>query len=132
MRADHFAYLVSDMDAAIEFYTGVLGLELLSRDKDEEHGEEFTFLRLEGCNIELLAPLGEGTSKAGTPAPPDPAMTMNCPHLAIKVEDVDGTVESLRRAGANVFKGPMEIPGKVKWAYFTDADGNVLEVVEWL
>ena len=56
-RVDHFAYAVSDMDRAIEFYTEVLGLKLLSNQFDKEHQEKYAFLELEGGNLELVQAL---------------------------------------------------------------------------
>ena len=41
---DHVAFEVSDMDAALAFYEGVLGMKLMFRKTDIEHGEEFAFL----------------------------------------------------------------------------------------
>lgn len=126
--ADHIAFAVSDLDRAIAFYTTVLGLELLSRERDEEHGEEFAFLRVEGANLELLRTLGDAGAD-GVPREPKPPY---CPHFALATDDINGLVANLRHRNLPVLKGPMEIPGRVRWLYVADPDGNVIEFVQWL
>lgn len=127
-RVDHFAYEVRDMDAALAFYQGLLGLRLLSRDRDEAHGEEFAFLELNGGNLELLQRLPPPT----TPVTTDPARRAYAPHLALVSDDLPATVATLRAKGVQFVKGPLEIPGKVTWAYAADPDGNVVEFIQWL
>lgn len=124
-RADHFAFLVSDLDAAIEFYGNVLGLKLLSRDRDDELGEEFAFFALEGGNLELLAKQPKGSARPALPVG-------NCPHLALASDDLDADLKRLRSHGVEQVSGPHEIPGLSRWFYFQDPDGNVLEYVQWI
>ena len=126
-KADHFAFEVSDMDRAIKFYTEVLGLRLISRQIDEEHNEEYTFLELEGGNLELLQVLDKtaGNGKSSMQPP-------YCPHIAIGTDDMDSLVQRLREKDVHFVKGPMEIPGEVKWLYISDQDQNVIEYVQWM
>ena len=56
---DHVAVRVSDVDAAISFYTDKLGLKLLFREFDETHHEAFCFLQLAGAKLELLQSLDD-------------------------------------------------------------------------
>ena len=129
MRADHVAFRVADLDSAIEFYTGALGLKLLNRQVDHENKEAFAFLDLDGCRIELLVMLDD----SGDPVPyepPSPAEPF-CPHLAVSVDDLDAKLDEIVKNGAKHLKGPMEMPGMVAWAYVTDPDGNVIELIQW-
>ena len=130
MKADHFAFRVADMDAAIAFYTEKLGLKLMFNKVDEEHHEAFAFLELEGGNLELLQMLEESNQPVpvDTP-PPQPPYT---PHLAIATEDLDALVKMLEAKGIALLKGPLEIPGQVRWLYLSDPDNNVIEFVQWL
>ncbi len=130
MRADHFAFQVADLDRAIAFYTDVLGMRLMFRELDLEHREAFAFLELDGGNLELLQSLDE-TSE---PRPPEARVPVSpyCPHLAIGTACLAEVVANLETKGVPLLKGPLEIPGKVKWLYLADPDQNVIEFVEWL
>ena len=127
---DHFAFQVSDLDASIEFYVRVLGLELIFREKDEEHHEAYAFLELEGCNLELLQMLDKNNEPIAMASreisPP------YCPHLALGTDNLEVVMEQLERKKIAIQKGPLEIAGKVRWLYLTDPDGNVIEFVQWL
>ncbi len=129
-RLDHVAVQVADLDRAIDFYTGTLGLKFMFRELDEEHHEAFAFLGLDGGNLELLQmlnarnqPVVHVTSK---PEPP------YCPHVALGVDDLDAMLATLAAANIPLLKGPLIIPGKVRWCYVADPDNNVVEFVQWL
>ena len=128
-RLDHVALEVSDMAAAIAFYTSVIGLELMSCQTDDEHHERFAFLAMEGGNLELLQPLDD--TNAPLPFAPIEHRRSLCPHLALAADDLDAVAERLQKAGVPIVKGPLEIPGMVRWLYAADPDGNLLEFVQW-
>ena len=129
-RLDHVALQVSDLDHAIVFYRDVLGFPLRSRQRDEAHGEDFAYFTLDGGDLELLQCLDPQASHAAIPriAPREPF----CPHVAIGVDDLDAALSHLESQGINPLKGPLEIPGQVRWLYFADPDNNVIEYVQWL
>ena len=150
-RLDHVAVQVADLDRAIDFYTQTLGLRLMFREVDEEHHEAFAFLELEGGNLELLQMLDEQNQPMPQPAAAtrqDAASTVEeasslfpsalqpaepyCPHVALGVDDLDAMLATLAKAKIPLLKGPLAIPGKVRWCYMADLDGNVIEFVQWL
>ncbi|HMF32492.1 MAG TPA: VOC family protein [Candidatus Lokiarchaeia archaeon] len=124
IKADHFAFAVSDVDRSIAFFQEVLELPLMFVEEDPEHGEKFAFLALDGGNLEVLSSL-EGNQ------PPAVSSFLNCPHLAIGVSDMSEFVARLDQLGVN-YEGPNIIPDKVTWLYFRDPDGNVIEACQWL
>jgi catechol 2,3-dioxygenase-like lactoylglutathione lyase family enzyme len=125
MKNDHIAFQVSDMEAAIAFYTNQLGLRLLSCTQDEEHGEIFAYLELQGGNLELLQKMNHIYQK--------PAISSAyCPHLALATDNLAQVHERLLAQGVPILNGPNEIPHQVKWLYIADPDNNVIEFVEWL
>lgn len=129
-RLDHVALRVADLDASIAFYTEKVGLPFMFRELDAEHHEAFAYLAAEGGNLELLQPLDAENRPVPFAAPaPEPPY---CPHVALGVEDVDAMAARLGAAGVPLLAGPLEIPGKVRWAYVADPDNNVLEFVQWL
>ncbi len=128
-KVDHFAFLVSDMDKAIDFYQNTLGLKFLSREVDEEHGEEFSYFQLEGGDLELLKRLDREKGPINTPNFEERA---NSPHLAFTVEDFGEAIQKLKQKNVSFIGKPNEIENKVKWAYFSDPDNNIIEIVHWL
>jgi catechol 2,3-dioxygenase-like lactoylglutathione lyase family enzyme len=64
-----------------------------------------------------------------TPPAPQPPY---CPHVALGVEDLDAMLDTLAKADIPLLKGPLAIPGKVRWCYMADPDSNVIEFVQWL
>ncbi len=130
LRLDHVAVRVADIDAAIAFYAEKLGLKLMFKEVDEAHHEAFAFLELEGGNIELLQLLDEQNRPRPYSAPP--IQEPYCPHVAIGTADLDGLIADLERQSVEIVKGPMEIPGSVRWLYARDPDNNIIEFVQWL
>ena len=126
MRNDHTALQVSDMDRALDFYTRVLGLRLISREANPAEREEYAFLALEGGNLELIQHQADEPFVRPSPRPP------YCPHLALATEDMRSTVATLQAAHIPILKGPLEIAGEETWVYFADPDNNVLEFIQWL
>jgi lactoylglutathione lyase len=116
---------VGDLDRSIRFYTEQLGMKLLR--KTDFPGGRFT-----------LAFVGYGD--ASTDAVIE--LTYNWDtqkydlgdgfgHLAIGVEDIYGTCERLRKAGASIPRepGPMK-HGTTVIAFVEDPDGYKIELIE--
>ena len=125
IKLDHIAVGVSNLDAAIDFYEQKIGLKFLFKKVDEAHGEAFAYLEMKGARLELLQPL----RLAKRPAADKQSF---CPHLAFVSDDIQDTQQRLQEKQVTLLKGPMEIPGMVRWLYAADPDGNVLEFVQWL
>ncbi len=123
-KNDHTAFRVSDLGAAIRFYTEALGLRLMFRKVNAEEGEAYAFLELAGGNLELIQTLDEPFVRPKLQPP-------YCPHLALATGDMNQTVETVRAKSIEIVSGPLEIPGEEKWLYISDPDGNVIEFIEW-
>ena len=128
-KLDHVAFRVSDLEAAIAFYTEKLGLKLLFKEIDEAHHEAFAFLELDGGNLELLQTLDQDNQPEPCAGPA--IRKPYCPHLAIASTDLDGLVAKLKKEDIPIVSGPLEIPGSVRWLYIRDPDNNVIEFVQW-
>lgn len=118
----HFTLPVTDMERSIEFYTSILGLELVRA------GKQLTFLR-SGKDHLVLA-----HSDAGPLVSADSRSARQV-HQAFIVEtrDFDESVRFLRDSGVNVIYEDERMDGSVfqgRSAYFYDPDRNVLEIID--
>ena len=110
---------VVDLEAAEEFYAGVLGLPVVERWPDRE---AIWVMAGERTRIGLWRPqVGLAGGRGGVHV-----------HFAMKIaeEDFDDAVTSLRERGQKVeemsFSG-----GRGRAAYVDDPDGNVVELWTW-
>lgn len=114
-------YMVSDVDAALGFYTEALGFELVER-----WGPPFAIIQRDDLEIWLSGP---GTS-ASLPMPDGTQ-----PHsggwnrVVLEVEDIAATIERLRAAGARFRNELIEGPGGSQ-ILIEDPSGNPIELFE--
>jgi predicted enzyme related to lactoylglutathione lyase len=119
ITAGHVALVVSDMDAALQFYTGMLGLKLARRYADDwvtvEAGRGLT--------------IGLHPASRHYPAPGTRGSLM----IGLEVdESIETAVERLAARGVR-FSGPIvRDPRAGAFANFTDPDGNALYLWESL
>jgi predicted enzyme related to lactoylglutathione lyase len=107
---------VQDMDAAITFYSEILGLPLLRRGDEWAH-----FDAGNGALFELF--IGGVTSIR--PKMPDQQSLM----VSFQVDDLDQTIEDLKQKGVH-FIGQIGQYQSTRWAHFYDLEGNRLEIKE--
>lgn len=105
----HVSINVPDVDAALGFYTDVLGLTV--RQDRPDFGFPGAWLDAGGQQLHLI--------KADT-TPADGQ------HFALQVEDLAATVEELRGRGVKV-GDPMAV-GTGKQTFVTDPAGNIVEL----
>jgi catechol 2,3-dioxygenase-like lactoylglutathione lyase family enzyme len=114
-------YMVDDVDAAITFYSTLLGFELLTSAAP-------AFADVKRGNLRLL--LAGPQSSAGRPMPdgrkPGPG-GWNRIHFI--VDDIDGDVKRLRDAGATFRNDIVTGPGG-KQILLEDPSGNVVELFQ--
>lgn len=124
MRLLHTMLRVGDLDASIDFYTGVLGMRLLRR-KDYPDGK-FTLAfvgygdEVDNTVIELTHNWDTGSYNLGE----------GYGHIAIEVDDVYDAVDELRNRGGKVIReaGPMNA-GTTVIAFIEDPDGYAVELI---
>ncbi len=125
MRLLHTMIRVGNLEAALAFYTGVLGMKLL-RKKDYPAGE-FT-LAFVGYGDEESAAVIELTHNWGRSSY-DKGDGFG--HIAIGAADIRAVCERVRNAGYKVTRepGPMKHGGSVI-AFIEDPDGYKVELIE--
>jgi glyoxylase I family protein len=98
------------------FYTETIGRPVTLRWDDVP----IIFIDIGSTTIELI-----GRDHAPDMIAPDSGLY----HLALQVSDVDTAYAELVAAGVNVTEAPRNFK-HVRIAFFTDPDGNVLELVQ--
>ena len=138
----HCSFVVTDIEKTVDFYTRLVGLELVSRARNVSDGLgtalgvkqrdaklEIAFMRAGETLIEFI----EYVDPKSKPCPKDPSVA-GTGHICFKVDNIDKTKKRLEDAGIRFNSAPgvsKEVPGKVfKWCYFRDYDGITMELVE--
>jgi catechol 2,3-dioxygenase-like lactoylglutathione lyase family enzyme len=113
-------YIVRDVDAAIAFYTGLLGFEV------EMHpGPGFAALRRGDLRLLVNATGGPGgASQRVAAGDPEPG---GWNRFQLEVDDLDAAVESLRDAGASL-RGDVVVGRGGKQVLVDDPSGNCVEL----
>ena len=116
-------YIVSDVDAAIAFYTQLLGFSVALHP-----APGFTILALGNLRLMLNTPTGAGG--AAQPMPdgrkPEPG---GWNRIQLQVSDLASEIETLRRAGAH-FRNDIVIGNGGKQILLDDPAGNPIELFE--
>ena len=104
MKIWKIALLVEDLQAAEDFYVGVLGMGVVSR------GPRSVFLDAGEVRLELIRKEAfEGDPRLGVPG---------VHHLSFKVEDIDRETEKLKAKGVEFIREPFEIRPGLRLAFF--------------
>ncbi|MDD5334149.1 MAG: lactoylglutathione lyase [Rhodoferax sp.] len=125
MRFLHTMLRVGDLQRSIDFYTQVLGMQLLRKTENPDYKYTLAFVGFgknpEHAEIELTYNWGVDSYEIGTAFG----------HLALGVPDVYGACEKIKAAGGNVTReaGPVK-GGSTVIAFVTDPDGYKIELIQ--
>lgn len=125
MRILHTMLRVGDLQRSIDFYTNVLGMNLLRKTENPEYKYTLAFVGYgsnpDHAELELTYNHGETQYDMGTAYG----------HLAISVDDAYQACADVRAAGGNVTRdaGPVK-GGTTVIAFVTDPDGYKIELIE--
>ena len=127
MQLLHTMLRVGDMQRSIDFYTKVVGMDLLRTTERPDQKYDLAFVGFGGGNrngqaeIELTWNYGVSEYDLGTAYG----------HIALGVDDVAGTCERIRAAGGNVTREPGPVKGgNTVIAFVEDPDGYKVELIE--
>ena len=116
---DHVVIICRDVEASLDFYGGVLGLEPIDADEWRDGKAFFPSVRIDGTTIlDLLQGQPDGK---------------NTDHLCLVIEPTD-LHELAKHPGLNVVEGPVQRGGArgQGWSlYVTDPDGHLLELKQY-
>ena len=125
MRLLHTMLRVGNLQRAIDFYTRVLGMQLLRTSENPEYKYSLAFVGYEGnpaqAEIELTYNHGVDHYDMGTAYG----------HLALGVPDVYAACDRIKASGGNVTReaGPVK-GGSTVIAFVTDPDGYKIELIQ--
>jgi len=147
---DHLNIVVSDLERSLEFYTGLLDFKLTRRAELEGDWIE-RIVGLQGVKARVAYILAQGgepriellqyLSPAGKSLGENSfANTIGLRHIALRVDDIDQAAQKLHNAGVKLFSEPAAVPaavvehdaGRKTLLYFTDPDGVILELAQYL
>ena len=119
---DYIVVIVEDLDRALAFYTGVLGLELGHRSG------KFAQLATGTTRVALFERSAMATVLGAELLSPD----RRAPgfELGFKVPDVDAAYAELVALGAEAAVPPTDRPWGQRTAYVRDPDGHLIELAE--
>ncbi len=124
-RVLHTMLRVGDLDKSIEFYTKVMGMELLRKSENTEYKYTLAFVgygdESQGAVIELTYNWGVEEYDLGK----------GFGHIAIGADDIYATCEAIKAAGGNVTREPGPVKGGTTHiAFVKDPDGYMIELIQ--
>ena len=127
MQLLHTMLRVGNLDRSIEFYTKVMGMNLIRRTERPEQKYSLAFVGYEQGNtsnqaeIELTYNHGVDSYELGTAYG----------HIALGVKDLYKTCEDIRVAGGKITREPGPVQGgNTLIAFVQDPDGYKIELIQ--
>ena len=114
-------YIVNDVDAAVAFYVGHLGLEL-----ERKFGQAIAILRHGPIQVWLAGPQASASRPMPDGRRPEPG---GWNRMVIEVEDLSSRVAELRAGGVRFRSDIVEGPGG-RQVLIEDPSGNPVELFE--
>jgi methylmalonyl-CoA/ethylmalonyl-CoA epimerase len=127
-KIDHVAVAVSDLDAALDAYRQLLGLEAEHRELVTDQKTETALLRVGESAIELIAARGnEGLARFIEKRGP------GLHHIAVEVDDIGAALSELRERGTPLIDQQPRVGARghrVAFVHPKATGGLLLELVE--
>ncbi len=127
---EYIGISVRDLATQQDFYASVFGLDALEAELDlPAAGIRTAIIRsLSGLKIELIE--RTGSTPHAPRGPHEQTEMQGFTHLALRVDDLRETVRAVSAAGGTLISAPAtaQRPG-VQFAYVSDPEGNLLELV---
>lgn len=125
MRLLHTMLRVGDLQRSIDFYTGMMGMQLLRTTDRPEQKYSLAFVgygeESQHAVLELTYNYGVSKYDQGT----------GFGHIAIGVDDIYGICEQIKKAGGSVTREPGPVKGGTTViAFVQDPDGYKIELIE--
>ena len=120
---DHVAINVRDLEVALKFYTEILGLRVTQREPSKPGKEYFL-----DCGASLIG-LIQGDATGSSHLLQEQGLGGNHVAFRVQAQEFDRILDELTRRGVPILHVKKR---EQSWSmYFTDPDGNTLELTAW-
>ena len=126
MELTQIRLLVTDFPAVYRFYRDVLGL------KPQFEAEDGPYAKLSPDTGHAAVALQDRAQLAALLGPLAAEPTGQRALLVLRVNDLDAACAELRTRGGEFEHGPAPMGDRIRVAYLTDPEGNLIELQEWL
>jgi methylmalonyl-CoA epimerase len=129
MKIDHLGIATNGIDGALEFWSDALGLENIHTEVVEEQKVRVAMLPLGESRIELLEPTAADSPISKFLEKRGPGIH----HIAIRVENIDETLKSLKAKGMRLIDEEPRIGAEgclIAFVHPATAGGVLLELVQ--
>lgn len=116
---EHVAICAKDTEALAQWYCDVLGFEVCYKNTKEPPA--FFVKQPGGSMLEIMPAKGPRPARADT----DEGLA----HLAVGVADFDAAYNALKAKGVSFTGDPKEASGGVRVVFFTDIEGNLIQII---
>lgn len=130
---DHVGVAVHDLDASVEWYRSMFGMELVHSEINEEQGVREAMMRAggdeDGTLLQLLAPASPDSAIAGFLDRSGPGLQQ----IAYRVSDLDQVCATLRSRGLRLlYDRPRggTAGSRINFIHPKDTGGVLVELVE--
>lgn len=122
-KINHVAIAVNDIDAALNFWEGAMGIKLHKKEEVPSQKAVVAFLPVGESEVELVKPTSEDTGVAKFLAERGAGMH----HLCFEVDDIEGMLSMLKEKGVRLInEAPVELPGRKLAFVHPKSTGGVL------
>ena len=119
-KIEHVAIAVADLDAAVELYRDVWGLEVEHRERVEDQGVEEAMVRIGESYLQLLGATGPDTTVGKFLERRGEGLH----HIAYEVDDLVGTLAELKDQGVPLIDEAPRKGGRGHMVAFVHPKGN--------
>ena len=123
----HIVMPVSNLEASIAFYTGLLGLEKIFEQEVPDPGKQGGTRSMVGCLVGGSVVIEFGANRA-FPEVVDGSVS---PILAFSVVDIEQTHRAVLEAGVKPLMGPREMAPGLMMLFVCDPDGRTIEFAQF-
>lgn len=118
MKFNFVTIHVKDLERSVRFYEDILGMKTARRFPAGPN-MEIAFMADGPAEIELICDKGAELPLYG-----------EWPSLGIETEDLDKTMEDMKKKGVEIVSGPFQPNPHTRFFFIHDPDGVNLEIIE--